>query len=176
MNDPGAKRSSTPPVWCGTEAVTVWTPPSGAPSSRSIGMVSGTRFCCQPTPPRGETSANPGGTGSRAATTSRSGPPTGLQGARAHLLVGAAPAPRAPAEPPAGRRRCRSVKVSSKWKSCRNVSTVSRPWIVTGPGAVDRPVEPDAAERQPEDLDLEAGADVRVHVERRELDDRVDAR
>ena len=42
------------------------------------------------------------------------------------------------------------------------------------PRPVDDSVEPDPAERQPEDLDLEAGADVRVRVERRELHDRVD--
>ena len=54
---------------------------------------------------------------------------------RAHLLVlastcaaragGIAGGP--PGEP--------NVNVSSKWKSLRNVSTVRRPWIVTGPGA-----------------------------------------
>ena len=42
------------------------------------------------------------------------------------------------------------------------------------PRPVDGSVEPDPAERQPEHLDLEAGADVRVSVERRELHDRVD--
>jgi hypothetical protein len=42
------------------------------------------------------------------------------------------------------------------------------------PRRVKRPVQAHAAEGQPEDLDLEAGTDVRVDVERRELHDGVD--
>ena len=66
------------------------------------------------------------------------------------------------------------MNVSSKLKSLRNVSTVSRPWIVTGPGASIVPSRRTPQNVRPNTSTSKPALTLGVDVERRELDDRVD--